>query len=128
MQPGDQIRVRKESGFLEVPLRHYEEWFSPWRGEEINLIEIGIANGSSLHVWQNYFKKARIVGIDINPRCARFANERVCIEIGSQDDPVFLQQVCTRYPPTIIINAGTGCWCSGVLRRFAPGCPRRRIL
>jgi hypothetical protein len=88
-------------------LRHYEEWFCRWKDEEINLIEIGVATGSSLHVWQRYFSKAHIVGVDINPECARFASERVSIEIGSQEDPSFLHRVCAKYPPTIIIDDGS---------------------
>lgn len=88
-------------------LRHYEEWFSRWKDEAINLIEIGVATGSSLHVWQSYFSKAHIVGVDINPQCARFASERVSIEIGSQEDPGFLHRVCAKYPPTIIIDDGS---------------------
>jgi hypothetical protein len=88
-------------------LKHYEEWFSPWKHEEINVIEIGVANGNSLPVWEDFFSKARIVGIDINPHCARFANGRVSIEIGSQEDPAFLQRVCAKYQPTIIIDDGS---------------------
>ena len=43
------------------------------------MIEIGVAGGSSLHVWQRFFSKANIIGIDVNPQCARFANKRVSI-------------------------------------------------
>jgi len=88
-------------------LRHYEAWFSRWKDEEINLIEIGVAGGSSLHVWQRFFSKANIIGIDVNPQCARFANKRVSIEIGSQEDPSFLHHVCAKYPPTIVIDDGS---------------------
>jgi len=88
-------------------LRHYGEWFSQWRNENINLLEIGVAAGSSLHVWKNYFSKAQIVGIDIDPQCRHFADDRIAIEIGSQDDPQFLRAVVTKYTPTIIIDDGS---------------------
>jgi hypothetical protein len=88
-------------------LRHYEEWFAPWRDQDINLVEIGVFNGSSIAVWLKYFSRAQIIGVDINPKCARFAGDRVSIKIGSQDDPQFLQQVCAESKPTIIIDDGS---------------------
>jgi hypothetical protein len=71
-------------------LRHYEEWFALWCDQDINVIEIGVLNGSSIGVWLTYFSRAQIIGVDINPPCARLARERVRIKIGSQDDPDFL--------------------------------------
>jgi hypothetical protein len=88
-------------------LRHYQEQFAPWRDEPINLIEIGIAGGHSLKVWEAYFAKANIVGVDIDPRCTAFSRERVCVEIGSQEDPGFLHAVCAKYPPSIVIDDGS---------------------
>jgi hypothetical protein len=88
-------------------MRHYARLFERFRDEPINMIEIGVATGVSLNVWKSYFTRARIVGIDIAPACARFADDRVSIEIGSQDDPAFLAQVCAKYPPSIIIDDGS---------------------
>jgi len=48
-------------------LRHYDKFFREFRREPINVIEIGVANGASLNVWLQYFERARIVGIDIDP-------------------------------------------------------------
>jgi len=88
-------------------LRHYQRLFDPWRDEPINMIEIGVAQGSSLRVWKNYFSKANIVGIDINPDCAQYASDRVAVEIGSQIDPDFLKRICGQYPPQIVIDDGS---------------------
>jgi tetratricopeptide (TPR) repeat protein len=88
-------------------LRHYQPLFDPWRDQPINMIEIGIAQGSSLKVWKSYFSRANIVGIDINPECAQYASDRVTVEIGSQIDPGFLQRVCEKYPPQIVIDDGS---------------------
>ena len=88
-------------------LRQYQRLFEPWRHEPINLVEIGVQGGFSLKVWEAYFTRATIVGIDIDPGCARFANERTIIEIGSQDDPELLHRVLTQYPPTIFIDDGS---------------------
>lgn len=88
-------------------LRHYQTLFEPWRDQPINLIEIGVEEGPSLNVWRKYFSCARIVGIDINPNCRHLAGDRVVIEIGSQEDPGFLHQICAKYPPSIIIDDGS---------------------
>jgi hypothetical protein len=88
-------------------LRHYEVLFSPWRHEAINMIEIGVASGSSLAAWLRFFDKATLVGIDVNPACKRFAGERVAIRIGSQEDPGFLHGVAAEFPPSIIIDDGS---------------------
>jgi len=88
-------------------LRHYDAFFSEFRREPINVIEIGVANGASLNVWLRYFERARIVGIDINPACAQFARGRAQVRIGSQNDPEFLLKVAAEAPPTIIIDDGS---------------------
>ena len=88
-------------------LRHYERWFAEWKDEPISFIEIGVAAGSSLRVWSEYFPKARIIGVDANPDCARYATDRAIIEIGSQDDPEFLRHLCSKYRPTIVIDDGS---------------------
>ncbi len=88
-------------------LRHYQRLFRKFRDTEFNFIEIGVGDGPSLKVWKSFFTRARIVGIDIDTRCARFADDRVNIEIGSQDDPAFLARLCAKHPPMIIVDDGS---------------------
>lgn len=88
-------------------LRHYEVLLEPWRDLPINLLEIGVAGGPSLKLWQSHFRAATIVGIDINPECSRHAQGRAVVEIGSQADPAFLERVSAKYPPTIVIDDGS---------------------
>jgi Tetratricopeptide repeat len=88
-------------------LRHYEELFGKWRKSEINILEIGVAGASSLRMWLDFFEKARLVGIDIDRDCARFAGARVVIKIGSQENPGFLRGIAAEYPPTIVIDDGS---------------------
>ena len=47
--------------YLEV----YDRLFKPFQDKEINLLEVGIATGGSLKLWEDYFSKAHIWGIDI---------------------------------------------------------------
>lgn len=88
-------------------LRHYEQAFSRFRDQDINIVEIGIFGGASLTLWENFFSKAKIVGIDINPECSKYQTERSTIEIGSQADTKFLSRIVDRFPPTIIIDDGS---------------------
>jgi len=90
-------------------LRHYERLFEPYRTAPVDVVEIGVAGGASLRTWRRFFTQARIVGIDIHPHCRQHADEKngVIVEIGSQDDPGFLTDLCQRYRPSIIIDDGS---------------------
>jgi cephalosporin hydroxylase len=86
----------------------YEKYFSSYRGENVNLLEIGISHGGSLQLWKKYFgKNLHIYAIDINPDCKKLEEENTTIFIGSQTDKDFLQQVADQIPPIdIIIDDG----------------------
>ena len=88
-------------------LRHYEFFFSEFRDQALNLIEIGVLGGRSLKTWKWFFPHAQIVGIDIQERCLKFREERIDIVIGSQADLGFLRAACAKYPPTIVIDDGS---------------------
>lgn len=77
----------------------YEKWLPFNRLEPITVLEIGVLRGESLLTWREYFPNAKIVGIDINPDCKHIENpdKNIFIEIGSQDDPLFLQNVCNKH-------------------------------
>jgi hypothetical protein len=82
----------------------YDRHFSRFRGKEILMVEIGVFHGGSLGMWKDYFgPAARIVGVDINPRCKRFADDQVEIVIGDQSDRTFLRRLKERYPKIDIL-------------------------
>jgi len=81
---------KKKSTKWEKYFPIYEELLSKYKDKEITFVEIGVLNGGSLEIWKKYFgKKARIIGIDKNPKCKQFENENYEIFIGSQSDPIF---------------------------------------
>lgn len=90
-------------------LHYYESLFErlPIRAEAFDFVEIGVFKGKSLKLWENYFSNARIIGVDINPECRQFAGGRVIVEIGSQADTEFLDELAGRYRPFIIIDDGS---------------------
>lgn len=88
-------------------LSHYERLFAHLRDTAFNLIEIGAYNGASLRTWAEYFPRAFIVGIDIEPSAAKLAEDRIAVRIGSQADAQFLTGVATEFPPLIVIDDGS---------------------
>ena len=96
--------IHKWDHYFEI----YEKYFSKYRGEKINILEIGISHGGSIQLWKKYFgDNVHIFSIDINPDCKKLEEENSTIFIGSQSDPVFLKEVIQLLPAIdIIIDDG----------------------
>ncbi len=86
----------------------YDRHFARFRGQPITLVEFGVSQGGSLHLWRDYFgPQVQIVGIDINPNCKRFEEPGVRIEIGDQADRPFLRRLAASLPQIdILIDDG----------------------
>lgn len=68
----------------------YDDLFSKYINEKITFVEIGVFNGGGLELWRKFFgNKARIIGIDLNPKCKKFEKKGIEIFIGDQSDPKF---------------------------------------
>lgn len=75
----------------------YDKYLNHLRDQEFNFLEIGIRDGCSLNMWSEYFPKASIIGIDINPSCKKYERDNIHVEIGSQGDTEFLQKLIEKY-------------------------------
>lgn len=63
----------------------YEEHFHKYKDKEINLLEIGVHFGGSMFLWNDYFQKGMIYGVDVKdevnpimntyPRIKRFLSD-----------------------------------------------------
>lgn len=97
-------RIFKWHHYFEI----YDRHFNKFRNKEIVVLEIGILHGGSLQMWKEYFgPKAKIYGIDTNPKCKEFEEENVKIFIGSQSDRKFLGEIKKQMPPIdILIDDG----------------------
>ena len=75
---------------------------------QLNIMEIGVLNGESVKTWKEYFYRANILGIDINPDCKQYEDDKIRIEIGSQADSIFLQNIKEMYGPfDMILDDGS---------------------
>jgi SAM-dependent methyltransferase len=96
--------IHKWHHYLEIYHRH----LAPFRRRSPVVLEIGVSHGGSLQMWKRYFGPgARIVGIDVDPRCRQFEEDRVSVLIGDQADRAFLADVRQRVPHVdILIDDG----------------------
>ena len=68
--PSDKSKYIQENGVTYRArdlLRHYEFFLSHLRYEKFTFVELGCFQGNSLRLWREYFQKAHIIGVDINP-------------------------------------------------------------
>lgn len=86
----------------------YEKYLPFERYHNLNILEIGVQGGHSLRTWKEYFYRSQILGIDINPDCSKYSEERISIEIGSQADDVFLNNIKRNHGPfDMILDDGS---------------------
>jgi hypothetical protein len=77
----------------------YEKYLPFNRYDKLNILEIGVLDGKSLLTWKDYYYRSNILGIDINPDCKKYEEDRIFIELGSQADDKFLNQISNEYGP-----------------------------
>lgn len=90
-------RNTDKSSVLHGYLEKYEKYLPFNRSDRIKILEIGVLDGGSLKTWSDYFFKAKVVGIDINPDCKLHEANMISVEIGSQTDDDFLDTVISKY-------------------------------
>lgn len=88
-------------------LQYYEKFFEPMREQPLDILEIGIWEGASLAMWQQYFTTARIFGIDIDDK-TQYNDQRIMTFICDQGNPQQLQDFIKKVPPfDIVIDDGS---------------------
>ena len=86
----------------------FHHYFSKFCGKEVVILEFGIAHGGSLQMWKHYFgRKARVIGVDINPYCKSLKEDQIEIYIGDQGNSNFLEHLIKKIgTPDIVIDDG----------------------
>jgi len=89
MSTSDQL-VHKWPHYFDIYHRH----LAKFRDRAIVMVEFGVYHGGSMQMWQEYFGgRARVIGVDIDPRTAELRELGLDIRIGDQADRGFLQQL-----------------------------------
>ncbi len=83
----------------------YEQMFGGIKDESLKILEIGVLDGASLRMWCDFFPNAEIHGLDINPDCKVFADDRITIHIGDQGDRQFMESIGIDFD--IVIDDGS---------------------
>lgn len=66
--------------------RIYDLHFAHRATAVTRILEIGVDHGGSLQLWKQVFPNAQIVGLDINPACKAYEEDRISIVTGDQTD------------------------------------------
>ena len=87
----------------------YENLLSRFINKKIIFVEIGIGDGGSLFMWRKFLgKKAKIIGIELNPDAKKLEKYGFKIFIGDQSDVSFLRNVKAKIPRVdILIDDGS---------------------
>jgi methyltransferase family protein len=92
--------IHKWIHYFEIYHRHFERF----RGRPVTILEFGVSQGGSLQMWRKYFgRKARIYGVDIDPRCAKLGGRRIKVFIGDQEDREFLRSIAAEVGPIDVL-------------------------
>ncbi|MFI9379841.1 class I SAM-dependent methyltransferase [Kutzneria sp. NPDC052558] len=100
-------------GFLHWYTPHYHRHFQAMRFEPVRVLEIGIggydderAGGGSLAMWQEYFPRGLVYGLDIFPK--EIAGPRIRTVVGDQGDAAGLAAFAAEHGPfDIVIDDGS---------------------
>lgn len=89
----------------------YDRLFTEFVGKSPKVLEFGVFKGASIRTWKNFFgKDSTIVGVDVNPDCAKYEEKArgIHVRIGSQADVSFLEDVQKEFGEfDIIIDDGS---------------------
>ena len=88
----------------------YERFLPFGREDGLKVLEIGVARGSSLKMWSDFYPRSSVYGIDIDPKCWKPFRKggRITVLNGSQNDEQFLKDVCESHGPfDLIVDDGS---------------------
>jgi len=86
----------------------YDRHLSRFRGQPVNLLEIGIYSGGSLPMWISYFgDQCKVFGVDIEEACKAYEAEQIQVFIGDQADRDFWKSFRSSAPDIhVLIDDG----------------------
>ncbi|MBP2328652.1 hypothetical protein JOF56_009037 [Kibdelosporangium banguiense] len=113
----DELAVRFNSdkyGHHHWYTQHYNTHLRHLRDQPVRVLEIGIggyqdtsSGGESLRMWEQYFRRGLVYGVDIHPKQGA-ESTRIRTVVGDQSDPAFLARLGEQLGPfDLIIDDGS---------------------
>lgn len=90
-------------------LKKYEFFFNKFRNQEINVLELGVLRGSSIRTLSQYFTNAKVIGVDIDVECTKYANDNIEIQIRDLSKTEEINQLL-KINPSVIIDDASHIW------------------
>lgn len=84
-------------------LVNYERFLERFRSQPVRLLELGVFFGASLRMWEEYFPRAEIYAVDVEPQSGQFATQRAHViqaDLSNSDAVERLKEI----RPHIIID------------------------
>ena len=87
----------------------YDKHIGPYQDKPVRLLEIGVSHGGSLQIWRKYLgEDSRIIGVDIDNRCADYAERCIEVIIADQSSVPQMQDIARMLGPfDIVIDDGS---------------------
>lgn len=99
-------RIHKLEHYFSI----YDRYFNPYRDKPVKVLEIGVQEGGSLHLWKSFFgETSTIYGIDIDERVMALNSPEnsIVVSICDQSNPIELTKFAKQHGPfDIIIDDG----------------------
>ncbi len=102
-------RATDKSSLWHNYLNKYDMFLNHLRQEEFIFLELGVFHGSSVKMWSDYFRKAKIIGVDIDPECKQYASDRINILTGDLSNIKSLN-VLASLKPSVIVDDASHIW------------------
>ena len=83
-------RITKYDNYFGI----YDRYLFKLIGRPVTILEIGVQHGGSLQMWRSFLgQQARVIGLDINRECLRFAEDGIEIFICDQGEPALISKI-----------------------------------
>lgn len=92
-------------------MRYYDFFLRDFIEEDFTLLEFGCLRGQSLRMWQEYFDKAQIVGVDLDEETKKNQDTRIDIYIGNATAVKTYEDLTGKYKNIkVIIDDASHAW------------------
>lgn len=110
---GEMVFTFSDKGSMHSYIEFYEKYFKT-KQKSVSLLEVGLMTGGSLHMWQQWFKKYTLVGVDISPtwnaprpfQHALEIDSNIVLMFGTDSKSPTLAENLSRYNFDFVIDDG----------------------